>query len=112
MKNPLPLVLLVSIYLFIVTMGKRWMKHRPPMQIDPIIIAYNLMQIIINSAMVLAVSSTVRSQSNYSWKQRTIYVFDLLFCIHRSFVISSFSTQTSVFDVSRAIIPPTSTECS
>lgn len=59
MQNPWPLVLLISIYLFIVAMGKKWMEHRLPMQIDPIIIIYNLMQIIINSAMVLAVSSTV-----------------------------------------------------
>lgn len=64
MQNPLPLALLVSIYLSIVIMGKRWMEHRLPMRIDPIIIAYNLMQIIVNSAMVLAVSSTLEFNPN------------------------------------------------
>lgn len=53
------MVLLSLIYLFIVGMGKKWMEHRQPMQIDRIIIVYNVMQIVINSMFFLMVGAFV-----------------------------------------------------
>lgn len=59
MGSPIPMLLLVSIYLLFVGMGKKWMEHRPPVRIDRIIIVYNIVQIIANSALVLMVGSFV-----------------------------------------------------
>lgn len=59
MGSPLPMLFLSSIYLFIVGMGKKWLEHRQPMQIDRIIIVYNVMQIIANSMFVLMVGPFV-----------------------------------------------------
>lgn len=64
MQNPLPFVLLGCVYLFIVGVGKKWMKHGEPLKIDLIIIVYNFIQIIINSMLVLMVSSFVDSIPN------------------------------------------------
>lgn len=55
MNSPLPLIILISTYLFMVRNGKKWMQHRQPMEIDRIIIAYNLIQIIANSIGMLLV---------------------------------------------------------
>lgn len=51
------MVILVSVYLYIVRNGKKWMEHRQPMEIERIMIVYNILQIIVNSALVLVVSS-------------------------------------------------------
>ena len=53
--SPLPMLILVFIYVFMVQNGKKWMKNRQPMQIDQILIAYNLIQIIINFVGMLLV---------------------------------------------------------
>lgn len=55
MQSPVPLLMLVSAYLLFVRMSKSWMKHRKPMQIDHIIIAYNYVQIAINAIYVVSV---------------------------------------------------------
>lgn len=55
MQSPVPLLMLVSAYLLFVRMSKNWMKHRKPMQIDHIIIAYNYVQIAINAIFVVSV---------------------------------------------------------
>lgn len=57
MQSPLPMLLLVAAYLFIVQTGRKWMEHRQPLQIDRLIIAYNFAQIVVNSILVLVVSS-------------------------------------------------------
>lgn len=80
-QSPWPLLLLVSIYLFIVGMGKKWMEHRKPMQIDPIIIAYNSIQIFVNSMLALIVSSFFECTLNrivinyFLHPQMTYYIF-------------------------------------
>lgn len=57
MGSPLSMLILVSIYLYIVKNGKKFMEHRKPMEIQQIIIVYNIIQIIANSALFLIVSS-------------------------------------------------------
>lgn len=59
MQSPLPMVLLVAGYLFIVQTGKKWMEHRQPLPIERLVIAYNFVQIVINSVLVLVVGSIV-----------------------------------------------------
>lgn len=58
-QSPLPMLLLVAGYLYIVQTGKKWMEHRQPMPIERIVIAYNSVQIVVNSILVLMVSSFV-----------------------------------------------------
>lgn len=58
MGSPLSMIILVSIYLYIVRNGKKWMEHRKPFEIERIIVAYNIVQIIVNSALFLVVSSS------------------------------------------------------
>lgn len=58
-NSPLPILLVVCTYLLIVGTGKKWMKHRQPLQIDRIIIAYNSVQIIANSVVFVMVGSFV-----------------------------------------------------
>lgn len=109
MQNPLPLALLVLIYMFIVSMGRKWMEHRQPLQIDPIIIAYNLMQIVVNSAMVLAVNSAVE----FTLSRMTRVNNDICDCFlsFRLFVTYSFLKRILVFDANLVPTPPISTEC-
>lgn len=57
MSSPLSMFILVAIYLYIVRNGKKWMQHRNPMEIQQIIVVYNIVQIIVNSALFLVVSS-------------------------------------------------------
>lgn len=58
MTSPLPMVILVSAYLYFVRNGKSFMEHRKPFKIERIIIAYNILQIIANTALFLIVSSS------------------------------------------------------
>lgn len=84
MGSPIPMLLLVSIYLLFVGMGKKWMEHRPPVRIDRIIIVYNIVQIIANSALVLMVGSFVEKKNGHHvnaknhlffYSQATNYIF-------------------------------------
>lgn len=57
MGSPLPMIILVSVYLYIIRNGKKWMEHRKPMEIERLMVVYNIVQIIVNSALFLVVSS-------------------------------------------------------
>lgn len=72
MTSPLSMFILVAIYLYIVRNGKKWMEHRNPMEIQQIMVVYNIVQIIANSALFLVVSSLYCKWMTF-WINSTVF---------------------------------------
>lgn len=75
MDSPIPMMLLVSFYLSFVGLGKKCMEHRKPMQIDRIIIVYNIIQIVVNSYVVVMVSVFVEIKTTNTFNLLTERIF-------------------------------------
>lgn len=56
MANPISMVLLISTYLYVIRNGKKFMEPQKPYNIQKIIIVYNILQILTNLGLFLAVS--------------------------------------------------------
>lgn len=78
MSSPLPIVIVISAYLYFIRNGKSIMEHRKPFKIERIIIAYNIIQIIANSVIFLVVSSS--TYINFEC-DATIFVWINIMCV-------------------------------
>ncbi|XP_031638604.1 elongation of very long chain fatty acids protein 7-like [Contarinia nasturtii] len=68
-SSPIPMIILVSIYLFIIRNGKKFMEHRKPLKIKRLIIVYNILQIIANSTLFLVVTYYIFfADTNFSFR--------------------------------------------
>lgn len=55
-KSPIPSLIIVGAYLyFVCNAGPKWMKSRPQFNLKPILIAYNLFQILANASLLVYV---------------------------------------------------------
>lgn len=59
MENPTSWLVLVTVYLYIVKNGPKFMKDRKPFNIEKIIIVYNMLQIIANVILFFLVSDFI-----------------------------------------------------
>lgn len=57
MGNPLSLLALVAVYVYFVKAGPKFMQNRKPLNLDSVIIAYNMVQILVNAYFTVIVST-------------------------------------------------------